>query len=217
MLLTWALARCKSEDVSCRAPLLARWQALEPGNAAAWHEDLMHRTRPAAAVLVQMAAGDRFVLHFGALAALVAKAPPADMLPYLRQALVIDAVGIEAAIGLPALSALASQCKPAAAAGSVLQRQCDQIAGLMVDKGDTLLAHGVGLRLGERAGWPAARVAAARAEMNAAYAAPGILPADDQPLGCAAVTWTLTWFDDVSRLGEVGLMRQRLAAASAPR
>jgi hypothetical protein len=163
-----------------------------------------------------MADGDRFVQHFGALAALVATSAPDDRLPYLRQVLVIDALGFEAAIGMPALLKLASQCKPAPAAGSALQRQCAQIASLMVDKGDTFLAQGIGLRIGERAGWSAAHVAAARAEMNAAHAAAGASLVDEQPFGCAAVTKTLAWAEDLSRMGEVELMRRQLSAASAP-
>jgi hypothetical protein len=216
VLVRWALARCPSQEATCRQALTAHAQALEPGNAAAWQEDLTHRGRPSAEVLAHMAAADRHVLHFGHLPALVASAPPADLLPYLRQALVLEAIGLEAAIALPAFQPLVKHCKPGLEAGSGLQQQCEHIARLMVEQGDTLLARGIGLRIAERAGWSAARLSAARAETQALVKA-SPWPVDEQPMGCAAVSWTLGWAKDLGRAGEVPLLRQRLAAASAPR
>ena len=39
-----------------------------------------------------------------------------------------------------------------------MRQTCDRVAQVLVERGDTLVDHGIGRVLGERAGWPAERV-----------------------------------------------------------
>lgn len=214
----WALTLCAAagRGTDCGGLPARELPSLEPDNAAAWLA--LAESEPAAAAEAWPRAlqARRFDMHDGAFTATVVPAVPPDLPAYLVVALGVEALGIDIALAPPPLGPLFAHCRPAPPDGSVAQRECAAMAGLLLDSADTLRDRRVGLRLAELAAWPADRLAAARtgvvrlAEAQAAWA-------PEPGLDCAATDRYRRWFDDLGRYGEVRALQQRLQAAGAPR
>ena len=209
----WALARCR-DDKPCRVRMAQRWQALEPDNVAAWLEGLSGSAEEIAQARHAIASAERFQLHWGALPATMLDHMPANVLPYLHSMLVVEAIGVEAALTLPSMTPLVAICRPRPAPGSQAQGQCDAAARVLAERSDTILGRRIGVRMGELAGWPAAEVAARRAlSQNLQLGVSGI--DEKHPLSCASAAKTRAWVQAVAKLGEFDAY-QSLVAASSP-
>jgi hypothetical protein len=143
--------------------------------------------------------------HLHALAGALLNAVPADVPPYLQLNLAVEAIGMQAAVGMNYMQFMFKRCKPPWPTGTDRQAECAQLAELMVKHGDSLMSHMMGTRLGELAGWPAPRVAALLAEQ-------ATLP---QPLSCAVVQPLLKQIVDAARVGEMAALRAYAQGASA--
>jgi len=213
LVLAWATARCRDEP-ACVAEPLARWLALEPGNLVPWTQ--LWQSQPArreeAVAGLRQATGFRG--GWAQLAEIVIQAMPAHVLPYLQVALIVEAVSVEAALPDPTPFTLLKLCRPPPERGSRRQGECEAWARLLTAQGSTLMAHMIGLRLGELAGWPPEHTEPQRRELTlvSMVAASRALNAE-QPYSCDGAQRMRHWVQQVAQRGELAAMR---AAASAP-
>lgn len=103
-----------------------------------------------------------------AFADLALSAIPADW--PTRDAVLASAkvLRIHADLLLPSYLAMVKQCSAENARDFNVRQTCDRLARVLVEHGDTIVDHGIGRRIGERAGWPAETVELLEAR-HAAY------------------------------------------------
>lgn len=212
--LQWALAVCEREPAleACLALSPRDLVALAPQDGRNW------------LLLAAVDAGRRDeALRRAAQAPTIGSAPsllaaieaalPADLPPYLRHELQLQALGFELALPDPTLIVATKHCHRTAPAGDAT---CSLLAEALQQRGPDLLAMFVGRKMGERLGWPAARVTATKAE-EARLRAQFPKAATDQPYGCAEVGRMRNYLLDRAAVGErAALQRRMTAAASAP-
>jgi hypothetical protein len=208
----WASELCLRAD-DCTGPDSQRWLDLEPDNLAPWLWRLASAAPAGEAQLKQMAATQRFDLHWATLLEVVLNAMPAAVTPYLQRQFWIEAIGIQVAFALPGLSQLTAACVVPLDDGSPRRAACGAIARTMADQSDTALGTGIGLRLAERNGMPQAEAQARRAAINDSVKLRQDPFNGPQPLSCKSIERARAWLQQLASLGEMGSLR----AASAPR
>ncbi len=217
LMLRWAIARC--EDRNCSQPLAARWVEVEPGNAVAWLSLLDAAPQQRERALAGLRQASAFRSGWAHLAAIEQEAMPAAVLPYVQAQLVVEAIGIEAALRDPTMLLLSGLCRaPWGDAKTMSREDCDALARLMVERGDTLQALLTATSIGKRLGWPAERLESLGREAEVAMREiPAInLENEENPFSCRAVQARHEWVREVARDGERAALRARLPA-SAPR
>lgn len=203
----WASPWCQrgADGAACLRRLAAARVRAEPDNAAGWAAALaVAPPAEAEAVWRGLLEGRRWNDGFGEALAAGQPALPTALPAYLRLALGVELIGIDAATASDATPALA-RCRPAPGAQqAAAAAECDRVAALMVDTGDSALAVALGRRVGEWAGWPADRLAAAQAlaQRLQAPAWQSPLLTAEQPLGCAATAAMQAHLDALARGGE---------------
>jgi hypothetical protein len=206
----WAVSLCMGAGGAdhCNGLDGSDWQTLEPDNAAGGMAFVAEEAEAKDEVMRSLPQAGRYWLHAGQMVAAVIRAVPRSEPGYLRLALALEAAVQEAGVLEPLMKGVVEACRPAPAAGTPRQGECDALARLMVERGDSLRAQAIGLRIGELAGWPANRLASLRAEHDHLAA---LSPVYDpqQPFSCASVEAGLRWFEDVAREGEPNSLRQR--------
>lgn len=75
---------------------------------------------------------------------------------------------VHAELRLPSYLPMVAYCSAENARDVNVRQTCDRLARVLVESGDTLVDHGIGRRIGERAGWPAEQVELLEAR-HAAY------------------------------------------------
>lgn len=157
---------------SCQRLSLETWAAMDADNAVPWlllARQAHDRGDAAAetAAFTRAAQARKSDAYNFSLYAFAAPDMPADATPLDRWHLALDAIGIEAAVGSMQYGVLSRHCSSTAVQDEDVRRQCGTLAELLVEKGTTLLDFAVGTSIGERAGWPATRVASLREERAA--------------------------------------------------
>jgi hypothetical protein len=156
--LSWALALCR-DDRACRVDVARRWTRLEPENLAAWLP-LLGDAEASDEARRAIGRTTRHRQAMGVLTDVVVSAAPADAPRYLRQALNLFVLGIEAAVPVD-FAPLVRLC-PRAGSGADEAARCGHLARVLVWGSDSLVAHGLGLRFAEHSDWTAASLQAMR-------------------------------------------------------
>ena len=133
---------------------------------------------------------------------------------------------------LPAYQAVMAHCTPTTLRDANRAQVCNDAADRLLRDSSSLLGPTLGLRLGERLAWPAARLASLREEQDALRAVqaetPKLLFGDAPALGtdelisqgqagCEARDRLSALLDTQMRVGEVQALRDRLATHKLPR
>ena len=210
----WALSRCRGDD-ACALVSARRWADLEPDNGAALLELMRLQPQRREDLVRRLAAAQRFDSHFTALLATTFEAMPSDLPQYVQHSLWIGVVGIAAATSIPSFQPLTTWCRGAEQAGGERLSTCAAAARLLLAQSDTTLGTMIGLRLAEWTFLPKAEAEAQRAALRELQQQSADAFDLRDPMSCAAVARARTWFEQWARLGEVGAMRERAAAASA--
>lgn len=204
-------------EASCQRLSAEQWARLDPGNAAPWlfALDRAEQRRDMAAqneALHRIATSARSDQHYFALSGLVlAHTPSDDAAMSAKLTLAVEMIGIAAAHSVPGYQGLTHACSGAALKDSNRRETCSAVAELFVAGSDTLIERSIGVRLGEKLGWPAERVDRLRGEFAAyteSVAAASVAGPPDACLGTARV---LDGLARNVRLGEVGALREWVA------
>ncbi len=214
LLATWLLALCDNDAV-CQAEAKARWLRADPDNGLARAQALEAKAPPASQVQARknISQAQSFQSRFGSLSATVLANMPPEVPLYVQQVLLLEAVSMDGAFGLPlGLSSLMDLCR--APTGAVAHSECDAIARLMVERSDTLLTHRLGLSMGERLGWPKADVQERRARTQSTDLGPEMSWLFE-PYSCASAKTMRTWVLELAEKGEMALLLERRRTAQA--
>jgi len=205
--LAWAEEACAylPDGSACRLGLVRERLRLEPDNAHHW----------AALADEDPGAADeawRGLLHAGrwqespqALLVATQAALPRELPGYLRQALGVAVRTRAAALPAPGEGFVQERCREPQPGR---QQECDKLARMLVDHGDSVHALSQAAQLAELAAWPREQVAAITHELQA-LTRPGAQWAPDpqQPLSCASADGWQRHVADVAQLGELGALR----------
>jgi hypothetical protein len=194
---------------ACQRISLSEWARLDPDNAEPWIAIAQAASRrndtQAEAVAFARAADTHKIdnesaslLSFG-LAEL-----PQGITPAEKMSLSIELIGFESAWGGPELSEIAHYCSIEALRGDETHKECDAVAELLVNHGGTILNLGLGVRIGERVGWPSERVKEILREREALFR---LIPDERHSWSCETVYRTNEFIDKRTQLGELGALR----------
>ncbi len=158
---------------ACRLVSAAQWAQLEPDNAMAWvHAAWEAQARGDAAAraeAVQRASqATESRLHMDAVFEPLRQAALRNLDAPTRTIAQITLVGIHAAIPVPGPLVLNDECVGKPALDGPRREVCGALARTFAEHGDTFFEMGLGLRLGQRAGWPDAELRALRERLDAA-------------------------------------------------
>lgn len=210
----WAMRACQQQRTEgvCRMLSAEQWARLEPANAMAWlqvaADAKLRRDEPGVAeAMYRVSHAARSDARPGALVGTVlAKLPPeADMLS--RIGLAAELAKLEARAELP-LVAASQHCGAKEVRDANRQQVCIAVAEVLVKRGSTQAEAALGTTIGERAGWPVERVAAAGEERDAL--AQMNVAAQADAWGCNALAQTLSRLHETARLGELAMLRGAL-------
>jgi len=135
---------------------------------------------------------------------------PTDTPEFERWALAVRLIGTEAAFSMPYF-VVSQYCSVTDVRDSNRQQICSAVAEVLSSKGTNLMDLGFGTTIGQRAGWPAERVAALREEHDALSQVSSSITTDAaRPLSCAALQKLARYAVDLGRYGELGVTRRAL-------
>lgn len=211
--LQWALSVCERERTmpECQALSAHELVKLDPEDGRSWlllaaadagRRDESLRRAAMAPVMGVMPSLSQPVVSVGA----------AGLPPYLLQELLVQAIGVQAAMVDGALYRAIDHCRKAA--DGERRATCLTLADALAERGRDVVTMAVGRSIGSRSGWSAARVDASKAEeRNLIERMP--LQEEAQPWSCRAVETTVQWVADSDRLGERAALQMRSAKATA--
>lgn len=211
---------CRAHDDpptgACRQVSLAEWARKDADNLAPW----LHLADAASSAAARAEALHRASLatrHDDDLGVVIdATLPPG--LPkggaVAEMAISGGVFGLWTAQLMPPLGGVIRHCETQALLDGNRLQQCNALAHALVDRGNSHLLVLVGARIGERAGWPADRVADAQAQVAMMQAVQPGQATIERSLSCKGQAAMRQYMADVGQLGEVGAGRAALARAS---
>jgi len=209
-----ALEGCAGSDVAACALLSrAQWARLDPDNVLPWLAlagEARLQDDPAAeeAAIFRAAQSHRSDPHAGLLPSLVGRAAPGGERSLARTLGLAASWSVQAAWGLPPTEEAWRYCGDSTASGR--EPVCDALAGVLVGRGGGLLDLTIGVAIGERLGWPEARVRSLRDERDALGEASRFQTAA-LDLSCDSVERLQGWMQRLAADGETQAARERLA------
>lgn len=168
-----ACSRPGAQAAACGLLSAHRMAALDPQNVVPWLWVAEEATRLANAQGVLEAVHRASLakesrLREYAFAALALAAIPPAWPPWEAVFASAHVLQIHAALRLPSYLPMVKHCSEENTRDANVRQTCDRLAQVLVENGDTLVDHGIGRRIGERAGWAAERVQLLNAR-HAAY------------------------------------------------
>jgi hypothetical protein len=214
----WAAQSCSRPKSACPSEVLARWAAVEPNNLAAHFFWAATDDKGRAPLWAALAAATRYSEHEWKLAATWRDAVPADVPAYVRQLVVIEFIGIEAAFPYPHLQVSAQVCPDGLKPGEPRHTVCLDLANNLLGNSESLWGTGLGLRLIKRLAAPAERIAReAQAQEELSREIP--MPSDEKLFSCEGIQSSDRFLTLRAEQGDVAALRQlarERKAASAP-
>ncbi len=192
----------------------AKWAALDPDNAAPWLLVAL-RARGAkdpageATAFARAVGANRMDGYGWSLFAFAEPELPGDTTPLEHWLLAQQAMAVGAAVGLPYYGEITQRCSRLSIEDDAVRDQCGALAETLVAKANTLLDFGIGVRIGERAGWPAARVAELLERRDAWLQAGAEVegPLAQNPGSCETVRAGNAYLAQRRRFGERGALQ----------
>ena len=144
----------------------------------------------------------------------VAATLPEDLGASRELGLWADMFGLWTAQLMPSLAPISRHCEAGRLVDTNRLQQCSAVAEVLVTHGSSWLHTLIGVRIGERVGWPEDRVAGIRKEHDAVASLQGEQGALESALGCAGQAALRRHVQDLARVGEVQAGRALLARAT---
>src|SRR3989442_122961 len=138
----------------------------------------------------------------------LAHAPDGDAAMLGTSQLLVEVIGIQAAVAIPGYQVVTQYCREDALRDANHRQTCVDIAEVLATKSTTTMDQMIGGALGRRVGWPAERQASFAATRDARMAAT-MLTFDQGPnaLSCKSVERSLNYLREVAAHGEVEAQR----------
>ena len=157
-LLTCQRAKAGSGATSCESLSASKWSEIDSDNAVPWltlasEASQLHDTVNEATDFHQAAVAHRFENYGDSLLAIAQPAESKDLTPLEQYYLNAEVIGAASAMVLPYARA-ARDCDSANSGNWDASADCWAIAERMVASGGSLIQFGIGIRMGERSGWP---------------------------------------------------------------
>ena len=212
-----AIRACQGQrgEGACQMLSAEQWVQLDPGNAMLWLQaatDAQVRSDAAAVAeaLYRASHATTADWYAGSIASMALAKLPTDVRLPERGALAAELLTLQANGVTPHL--VASQyCSVTAVHDSNRQQVCSALAEVLAQKGSTLTDAGLSATIGQRVGWPAERVAAARDEVSAlSQLQKQSVPAPNSAWSCASMIQTTNQIAQVGQGGELNMMRNAL-------
>jgi hypothetical protein len=204
-------ARSSNQPGACQMLSTEQWVRIDGDNAAAWLQAAALAGKDAAGeaeALRRAAQSTHLQSYWASLAPLVQSTQPSGADELLRTMMLVDVGGVISSWPVvEGLQVASRHCAVDRLRDSNRRELCEGLATLLVDRGDTMVDLSTGIGIGERLGWPSARVEALKREKDGFAAAMSEPATVDDPLSCRAVQWQWRHFDEVARLGEVAALR----------
>jgi hypothetical protein len=196
---------------ACQRISLTEWARVDPSNAVPWIA-VAQAARARGDLQAEAAAFARGAearqMHYSGESMLQSGLTevPRDATPAEKASLSVELIGYEAAFIGPELSEVMRYCSVAAVKQTNIREECNAVAELLVGPETSLLYFSLGIRLGERVGWPPQQVQQLSAEKEALFQ----LEAGNTlvPSSCDGVARINTFIDDRVRLGEIAALRE---------
>ncbi len=212
----------KAERVgACQLISAEQWARLDADNAVPWNfvaAQARQRNDDATVREAMHRIGQARRSHVGwgdTLKLVIDHAPADEALLEGSLALVGSVVSVQASWVLPGYQAITQFCKSEAVLDGNRRQTCSAIAEVLTEKSDTMLEQAIGTGIGQRAGWPEARVEALKKERDEVTQAMGLLTNQISEPICADFRQSLDNFRQMGIDGEMGAMR-RWVAQSPP-
>lgn len=207
------LYRDRALAPSCAELRAEAWAERDPTNAFVWISaagqqglDPARRSQYVERAL----AAETMRGNWGAMHGVLAKAAPPGEAPLDRSVRFFEGAAADAFVG--ELQVVMAHCGDTALRQGMRRQQCERFAAFLADKGDSLLAVGVGAGIGRRLGWSEDRLARYKREREALAE---LLPTELTSPGCDGLARAEAYFADVARYGELGALRRRQQAAAS--
>jgi hypothetical protein len=194
---------------ACTRLSLSQWARLDPDNAAPWLTlaQAAHEVADATSEASDMehAAQAQKIENPGELLLSLARSEmPPDLSPLEKSATAIEFIGYEAASVGPLVEPR-RYCTANASQQSKIHAQCDALATLLVDHGQTLLEFSLGQRLGAEMGWSQQRLSELAQERTTLIR---LFPDEGaNPWSCETVSRENAFFEKRMELGEMQALR----------
>jgi hypothetical protein len=216
-----AMQACRRAEVvgpgvqgACQLISAEQWARLDPDNAIAWlHVAGSARARKDVAAeaeaLQRVAAARESRLYADRLPDIALSLLSADVPALERQQIAITLIGMFAAWTFPGYQAVTQYCSDEAVRDTNRSQSCDALASALVSRGTTLIDLGIGMKIGERVGWPAEKVGWVKAQRDAIQAISSRLsPSDDEIFTCRSLQLFRTYLRRLAGAGgELGAAR----------
>jgi hypothetical protein len=218
----FALYGCRlNREGACAQLSAARWAQLAPDNAVPWFvlADEAQAQKEDTALIAALHRASRAKTSEYEWAAILALAehPRATALdPAARLVFLSTLIGIYSAFPTPAYLAVGQACA-ADRIGEPQRRQlCSDLATMMTERSGSLLEFSLGTSIGERVGWPPARVQRLRDEKDAIF----MVSTQDWSAydvhSCRFLEQIEARTREFATLGELRAGRQRVSASGRP-
>jgi hypothetical protein len=203
---------------ACQRISLSEWARLDPDNAEPWIATAQaararNDTQAEAVAFARAADTHKIENESASLLSFGLAELPQGITPAEKMSLSIELIGFEAGWAGPELSEIGRYCSVEAVRRDETHKECDAVAELLVNHGGTILNLGLGVRIGERVGWPSERVKEILREREALFR---LIPDERHGWSCDTVYRTNEFIDKRTQLGELGALRDiRDARASS--
>ncbi len=205
------------EPGECAQISARQWARIEPDNAQPWlylasEADGQETPAQVAEALYRAAQAPRSDLHWERFARLLDSEFLRGQSAEVRTDVTRTVMAMAVAGRFAPLSAVLSHCTATTLADSNRRQVCDDLARLLTERSDTLVALAVGTALGERLGWSPARLEALRDRRSAFDQLMSERVGADS-FRCESQASQREWFAQTLRYGELGALRRAIAAS----
>lgn len=207
--------RGRAAPPACDGLSVEAWAERDPGNAFPWlfaagqdRSDARQRARYVDNVLASGFVRGSWASLYPAMA----KAAPPSEPPLDRSVRFFEASSVDSFVSV-AQGGVIGHCKESELRIGARRQQCEHLAAFLAEKSDSFVEARLGSSIGKRLGWSEDRLARLKADLQALQ---GAMPDGAAIAGCAGLARAEAYYADVAKYGELGALRRRQPAASAP-
>jgi hypothetical protein len=208
---------------ACAQLTAAEWARRDPDDGLAWlfaAQEAHNAKDPAARddAIYRLSQASRMSAAWQSISAHAGDPSLATLPTPTRIGAVLSLMLLQANQPVPTYGALVDFCSKATVSDPLRRDQCSAVANVLVEHDSTLIGQMVGMAVAERVGWPAARLTALRDQRDAL----NMLETEQSmtvfadPTSCAGFAAFSNFVELHGRLGEFGLLRERLRQSTEP-